>query len=102
MSAAIDRGAGIPRGPLFFRQGEDLMFQYGVDASNALGPRKAKPSDQADHPGAYNTFLEAEANVLPDHRPAGGAAPVAPDSSNSGGIDGPKRNPVGRPRKRGG
>ncbi len=55
-------------GPLFFKDGDTVMFQYGVDANNVSGPYKATESDKAQHKGAWETFAASQSQG--DHHPA--------------------------------
>lgn len=89
---------GIERGASFFMDGDELMFQFGVDATNAIGPRKATKADREAYPAELARSLaepeakpkpaakprvvkpraakpkktpEVKKNVVPDDRPAG-------------------------------
>ncbi len=111
-------------GPVFFKDTEtgDVMFQYGVDANNVIGPYKATKADKVNHKGAWESFAAEQSKG--DHHPAsdgdgdgkpGGSLPTERETEPNGeppapqghGDDEvqdavkpvePKRRP-GRPRK---
>lgn len=47
-------------GPKFFRDGDQVMFQFTIDTANVIGPRPATRGDQEKHAGAWAAFIAAE------------------------------------------
>jgi hypothetical protein len=93
--SALERNAIVKKGALFFESDGTVQFQYTIDASSIIGPRKATDQDKKDHAGAWASFLEtlsddpfSQLDHDGDGRP-GGSLPRAESA--------PKRR--GRPRK---
>ena len=57
----VDRevSGSVKLGPLFFRRDGVTYFQFTVDASSVIGPRKATEQDQIEHPAAWEQFAGA-------------------------------------------
>lgn len=62
--AQIERNAHFTRGPRFFREGEGLMFEFIIDASNVVGPRPATEGDKRNHLEAWEAFEEDEPRLV--------------------------------------
>lgn len=65
--AEIERTATPAKGARFYRVGEQVMFEFGIDGTNRIGPRPARKADKAEHPGAWSRFAEGNTGAtLPD------------------------------------
>ena len=51
-----ERNIGFSRGPLFLEKDGVTMFQYTLDSSSIVGPRKATQADKDEHKGAWEAF----------------------------------------------
>ena len=51
-----ERNIGFSRGPLFFERDGETLFQFTLDSSSVVGPRKATRADKEEHKGAWETF----------------------------------------------
>jgi hypothetical protein len=89
--ADLERELGPPKGAKFFRDGEDVMFTFGVDPNNIIGPRIATRLDQATYPAEWTAFLEGQHKPQLDRDGDGRPGGSLPDAS--------KKNRGGRPRK---
>lgn len=49
----LQRSVLAHRGPRFFEQDGELMFEHVIDGSNRIGPRPATDDDRRVHPQAY-------------------------------------------------
>lgn len=58
--AATERNAHFTRGPRFFRAGGDVMFEFVIDATNVIGPRKANDGDRRNYAAAWAHFSERD------------------------------------------
>lgn len=104
--ADIERDLGFSFGPKFFRQADEVMFSFGVDPNNVLGPRKATRRDQEEHAEAWSKFVASQPLSQLDHdgdgRPGGSlpyaGAPAGPPGAQPPTTPPPK-NRGGRPRK---
>lgn len=47
-------------GPRFFREGDEVMFEFIIDTANIIGPRPATRGDQTEHSGAWAAFAREE------------------------------------------
>src|SRR4051812_8856014 len=65
--ALTERNAHFTRGPRFFREAGELMFEFIIDAGNVIGPRPATKADQANQPGAWAEFAAEEQVSALDH-----------------------------------
>ena len=63
--SSIERQISVTRGPFFFEQDGELMFQFACDNSTIIGPYAAKPSHLAEYPDALKAFRDAQANGEP-------------------------------------
>lgn len=59
--AQVERNAHFTRGPRFFREGEAVLFEFVIDATNVLGPRPANDGDRRIHAEAWREFSRGEA-----------------------------------------
>lgn len=59
--SSIERQITVTRGPFFFEEDGELMFQFACDNSTIIGPYPAAPKHVAEHADAYQTFLDAKA-----------------------------------------
>lgn len=59
--SSIERQITVTRGPFFFEQDGDLMFQFACDNSTIVGPMLARPSHIAEYPEAHAAFKSAQA-----------------------------------------
>lgn len=57
----FERDIGVERGPRFYRDDGELMFAFGIDPSNSIGPRQATKIDQERWPEAWAAFLVGDA-----------------------------------------
>jgi hypothetical protein len=75
-----ERDIGVVRGAKFFHQAGAVMFTFGVDSNNVLGPRIATDTDKRDFPGEWAAFDAIRNRPQLDHdgdgRPGGAHAPV--------------------------
>lgn len=90
--SAVERNVLPARGPRFFIEGGEVLFQFVVDTSNVIGPRPASRKDQAEHAGAWAQFCAAE-GVSPLDRDGSG------DEGGSLPTESPQAAPVGKPRR---
>lgn len=74
----LERDFGAAPGARFFRQGDQVMFVYVVDAGTTIGPRPATARDRAEHAGVYRAFAGEEMDA---------AAEVAPESPHIAPLD---------------
>lgn len=86
------RDIGFLKGPRFYREDGVVMFIFGIDPSNVLGPRPATKVDQADHAGAWQEFLEKQHKPQLDRDGDGLPGGSLPDPETI-------RRRGGRPRK---
>lgn len=68
-----ERNALPVKGPRFFRQAGEVMFEFVIDAGNIVGPRPAIKTDSEKHPLAWSEFVGGEAvpdviEIVPDAR----------------------------------
>ena len=63
--SSIERQISVTRGPFFFEQDGELMFQFACDNSTIIGPYPAKPSHIAEYPEALQAYQTAHANGEP-------------------------------------
>jgi hypothetical protein len=69
-----ERNLGASVGPRFERGADGaIRFAFVVDAGTVVGPRPATAKDQAEHPGAWESFRQRE-GVEPLDRDAKGGA----------------------------
>lgn len=54
--AAVRRNAHFTRGPRFFREDGEVLFEFVIDATNVVGPRPAHDGDRVSHPEAWAQF----------------------------------------------
>ncbi len=92
MADGIERDLGYFKGARFFREGGAVMFQFGIDPNNVIGPRLATRRDKLDFPGSWEAF-QAEEN--PENQ-----APLL-DGDGDGKVGGslPVKRGPGRPPK---
>lgn len=64
---STERAAHFTPGPRFFRDGDDVMFEFVIDGSNVIGPRKATDADKEKHSRAW---AELNGEILPEEEPA--------------------------------
>lgn len=64
--AAVERNAHFTRGPRFFREGDRLMFEFVIDATNTLGPRPANDGDKRTHSEAWREFERLDVPPPPE------------------------------------
>lgn len=71
-----ERVALYTYGPRFFREGDEVMFEFWVDASTRQGPRPMTENDQRAYPDAWAKFEAGETEI--DRVPAvrGSGEPV--------------------------
>lgn len=60
--SSIERQISVTRGPFFFEQDGELMFQFACDNSTIIGPYPAKPSHIAEYPEALQALRDAQAS----------------------------------------
>jgi hypothetical protein len=73
-------------GPKFFREGEQVLFQFTIDTANIIGPRPATRKDQEAHAGAWAEFIQAEGVSALDRDASGqdgGSLPVEPNIADA-------------------
>lgn len=58
--AQVERNAHFTRGPRFFREGDQVMFEFVIDAGNVIGPRAATKGDSEKHAEAWTAFTRSE------------------------------------------
>ena len=51
-----ERNIGFSRGPLFLERDGVTLFQFTLDSSSVVGPRKATQADKEEHKGAWEAF----------------------------------------------
>ena len=69
------------RGPRFFREGGEVLFQFVIDTTNILGPRPATRRDQQEHAGAWKAFCDAEGVSALDRDASGSDGGSLPEES---------------------
>lgn len=60
MRAQAERNVLPQVGARFFREGDEIMFEFVIDPSNIIGPRPATRIDQGRHAEAWEAFRLAE------------------------------------------
>lgn len=88
-------------GARFFRDGEQVLFQFVIDSGNMLGPRPATRLDQQKHPGAWAAFAAAEGVSALDRDASGSEGGSLSAESPSIPVETPKEasKPRGRRKK---
>jgi hypothetical protein len=66
LATHIERDAIPARGPRFFREDEEVMFEFVIDGTNRIGPRLAMKDDSLKHPEAWAEFAAGEAAPEPE------------------------------------
>lgn len=90
---AIERNVIPSRGARFFREGGEILFEFVIDPTNIIGPRKAKERDSVDHAEAWGLFLQSVADEPQDDAKAAPEAPealpevIAPEPEPFNGAD---------------
>ncbi len=100
-SPTIERDVGFKPGPQFLEVGGVTCFQFVLDSSNIVGPRKATKADKEEHRGAWQTFNEGRLPQL-DHdgvNGPGGSLPRADNAVEVSAAGGPEPKRRGRPPK---
>jgi len=62
---ALERNVIPSRGARFFRENGEILFEFVIDPTNIIGPRKAKERDSIDHAEAWGLFLKTVADEPP-------------------------------------
>lgn len=78
---SLERTAIPVPGPKFERIDGEVMFKFVIDGGSVIGPRPATAKDQAEHVGAWHSFIDSEGGSPLDRDgdgQAGGSLP-APD-----------------------
>lgn len=83
----LERNIGFIRGPRFFTRDDEVMFTFGIDPNNVIGPRAVTEADKREHAAAWSAFMAS----LPQLDHDG-------DGEPGGSLPAPK-NRGGRPRK---
>lgn len=75
-----ERNAMPIRGARFWREGDELKFEFVIDPGNIIGPRPALKADSEKYPEAWQAFAAGEAAEaeMPDAREP--AEPAAPET----------------------
>lgn len=76
MDVTPQRNAMPAKGPRFFREDGEVMFEFVIDAGNIIGPRLANKADSGNHPLAWSEFAAADAPISPDPAPAALRVPI--------------------------
>lgn len=86
-SATTERNMLPSVGPVFFREGDDVLFQFVIDPGNIVGPRLARAQDVRAHGEAFQAFCsehgpcsEAEMLAMGFQQPVS-ATVAAPEST---------------------
>lgn len=89
----MERAAVFERGPRFFEQDGETMFEFRIDAGNVIGPRKATEADVKKHPKVWDAYVASQvpAETLPEAEAEGPVEEPVPEPQPK-----PKR---GRPAK---
>jgi hypothetical protein len=70
--AATERNMIPTVGPVFYRDGGEVMFRFIIDSGNVVGPRPATRRDQEQHAAAWSAFAAAEGVSSLDRDATGG------------------------------
>lgn len=66
MNDKLIRDVGFIRGPRFHVEDGVVMFTFGIDPNNVVGPRPATQRDKLGHATAWDAFFaENKAQVMP-------------------------------------
>jgi len=95
---SVERNVGFSAGPLFLERGGEVLFQYTMDSSSVVGPRKATQADKDEHKGAWEAFNEGlSQTVLDDDGDVAFERPLRPVSEDHVHVEPAPRR--GRPPK---
>jgi len=96
---SVERNVGFSAGPLFLERDGEILFQYTMDSSSVVGPRKATQADKDEHKGAWELFSRDSLpqTVLDDEGDVAFERPLRPVSEDHAHVEPAPRR--GRPPK---
>lgn len=91
MTPLTERNMLPQRGASFFRDPDgEVLFQFVVDTSNIIGPRKASKADSEKHSEAWSRFVHGEQPREPEPV-IGGSLTVEQVTGQPEGSEPPRR-----------